>query len=242
MSTTDDDCAFALLDRRAHAGDIVFRVYTDLSASPLVWTGDSATSGFFAPNGYLRISPSVYTRLLPGIQTAYSLVDGQYTRHSLVDHILGKAQQTCVLVPSSLQERDSTAEDDKSCWISCTGSLVWAMWELARRIAVEGCSEVHVALIKRKPNKQKELAGEAKDYAGREISVIPGRSISAGLREGRAQQLFSLNTREAYETAAQQAMESEERLYYGRIFAESIEADLIFTREVCRLRTFPLMR
>ncbi len=87
----------------------------NISASPLVWTGDSATSGLFAPNGYLAVSPSVYTRLLPDIQTAYSLVDGPYERHPLVDHILGKEQQTCLLVPSSIQERDSTAEDDKSC-------------------------------------------------------------------------------------------------------------------------------
>lgn len=232
MPASQDDPSFSTLDERARSDDLVFRVYTEHSASPLVWTGTPATSGFFAPNGYLSISPSVYTRLSTGGQSAYSLVDGPYGRHSLVDHILGKEQQTCILVPSSIQERDSIPEDDKSCWISCTRSLTWAIWEAARRIATEECLEVHVSLITRKRQEQHTSGGESKAFAGREISVVPGRSILAGLREGRAQQLFSMNTREAYEIAARQATESEEVLYYGRIFAESIEADLVFTRDV----------
>jgi hypothetical protein len=62
---------------------------------------------------------------------------GPYQRHTMVDHIMGKLKQSLVNIPSTLEERPGTPEDDKSNWISATRCLFWALWEVARRLALE---------------------------------------------------------------------------------------------------------
>lgn len=53
---------FKTLQSRASSSELVFRVHSPASASPLLWTGDLATSGFASPNVNLAIhTPHSYT-------------------------------------------------------------------------------------------------------------------------------------------------------------------------------------
>lgn len=178
----------------------------------------------------------------------------------MVDHINGKMRQSLLNIPSTLEERPGTPEDEKSPWISGTRSLVWAIWEMARRLAWEeevvafaavrtgrdgdGSWDVPGGVLKDEEIIVEEAGSmselemylrederKRKSHVGREILVVPARIISFALTHARAGEM-SVSTKEAFESAFRASRGSEEVLWYGRVFAESIERNIEVTVDV----------
>lgn len=189
-----------------------------------------------------------------GLQRGWEL--GPYQRHTMVDHIMGKMKQGLVNIPSTLEERPGTPADDKSNWISTTRSLFWAVWDVARRLALEGGADekVNIAVITQEPADVDDVDRGAGEKEGkvwddrddtrssstkllvahpqaREMWVQPGPAIRHGIAQGSHGRL-SVAMKESYGIALKLAEESQEVLYHGRIFAESIPLDKEFTRQV----------
>lgn len=127
---TDQASEFWKLHAGAKDNTRAFRVHSPMSSpdSSLVWSGDPASSGFFPYNAHLILRPSVYIQQFgqmnienPGWE------NGPYVRHTMVDHINGKMRQGLLNIPSRIEERPGTPEDEKSPWISGTRSIMWAI-------------------------------------------------------------------------------------------------------------------
>lgn len=276
---------FLALHAQGRAHTHAFRVHSPVSApnSTLIWSGYPATSGFFPYNEHLAITPAVYlSTIVPGTAesrttgrryghegrvgaiTATVWEHGPYVRHTMVDHINGKMRQGLLNIPSRLEERPGTPEDEKSPWVSGTRSVMWAIWEVARRLAW-GEEAVGLTVIRCEPAAeviQQESSnglenGEAgtseseleswrraedtrrRSYIGREVLINPLKPIAAALASGRGGGSMSVSMREAYELALRSARESEEVLWYGRVFAESIARNLDFTCHVSQISCKP---
>jgi hypothetical protein len=115
--------------------------------------------------------------------------------------------------------------DDLSPWISTTANLDWALWYIAKLLSQPGTGfnntpryqKVNLAVI--------SISIDRK--LNRELYVAPflWSSPCDGRRIGDVD-------RERYDRARKSAIAAKEVLFYGRIFKESILADLTFTREV----------
>lgn len=278
-SSRGTDDLFETLDRQSKDRQIVFRIHIPSSPSGLIWTGSTDYSGFFAYNRNTAIPPSAYMRVYyladpsstdryggggdTGVNSPYESLErnwdmGPYMRHTMVDHIMGKMKQSLVNIPSTLEERPGTPEDDKSCWISTTRSLFWAIWDVARRLALameerqrlgdRGAedrvelavitqeSKIHGGGDDRGKDKQShpgatEREGNPVDPQAREVWVNPLPAIRHGIAQGRGGRL-SVAMKETYEIALRTAEECQEVLYQGRIFAESIKMNLVFSSTV----------
>ncbi|OCF32936.1 hypothetical protein I316_05273 [Kwoniella heveanensis BCC8398] len=159
----DDPLPYLL--ESAASSKILFRVHSPFSASPLIWTGFNATSGFCSPNANLAsATPDTYTPFhqllpparfpLPELRSGWSsksqpelnfidkggleILPGPYLRHTIVDHIQGRSKQTCIQdMPTIEANKDGVWQDERTPWISASGSMFWCIWEIARRLAVE---------------------------------------------------------------------------------------------------------
>jgi hypothetical protein len=168
----------------------------------------------------------------------------------MVDHINGKMRQGLINIPSRLEERPGTPEDEKSPWISGTRSLMWAIWEVARRLAwgeevvglavikcghdVSSVEDDQVEDDKGLTELQKWKRADARrkrGWIGKELLYSPLRPIAGAIGMARAGDM-SVSMKEAYECALRAARESEEVLWYARVFAESIERNIEFSAEV----------
>ncbi|WVW84152.1 hypothetical protein I302_106181 [Kwoniella bestiolae CBS 10118] len=132
---------------------ILFRLHTPTSISPLIWTGELQTSGFSSPNIHLSsLTPKSYRPFLKYSRSAsgrglaaqervspvsYNVTPGPYLRHTIVDHILIKSKQTCIPdIPTIEERREGVWPDERTPWISGAEDLFWVIWEVARRLAV----------------------------------------------------------------------------------------------------------
>ncbi|ORX35722.1 hypothetical protein BD324DRAFT_652266 [Kockovaella imperatae] len=174
---------------------VVFRVYDASSFSPLICSGDQATSGF-----------SSLSRNLGCLNlTALESGDGD--------------------IP----------EDEKSPWISTTKSLTWAVWEIARRLSVQKLEKpksrpgveptVRMSVIKHRSGNV-GLSDPRRAYLEAHVDATsPVANALRGARPGE----FSHSMRRQCEQALRESRRSKEVLYYGRIFAESIDNETTWT-------------
>lgn len=197
------------LVKSAASGNIVFRVWSADSVSPLeLVEDDMSRSGFSAPcESYRHMSPVAYSSATHGIDRV-DWASGAVMRGNLARHILGYWPR----------EED---REEASKFISATRNLDWAIWEVTRRLAQAknnaGVCTVHIAVI--------QVGGGSSAHAH---WLSPGSIITSLLRSG------SVPDREkagmlCARTAADQC---DEVLFLGRIFGANVLADLAFTSEV----------
>ncbi|ORY32922.1 hypothetical protein BCR39DRAFT_522389 [Naematelia encephala] len=224
---------------------VVFRVHSSSSFSPLIWSGHKDTSGFCSLDLHLAcLSPDSHTRTFGAHRGGGDgWADGAWIVHSMVDHICQKPKSTCMFIPSTLEERPSTPEDEKSPWISASRSLTWCIWEIARRLCLQlpnPDSEpdrqsphnlVQLAIIKHHSGTV-GLADHRRRYL--ELHFSPSDRIRKALQSAGRNGL-TVSVKDAFETAYTASMCCEEVLYYGRIFAENIASNLEFTTHILPL-------
>lgn len=296
--------SYKQLSDEAARAEIVFRVHSEMSASPLHWTGRAETSGFCSPNPHLALlTPGAYAACLEPIPLASIPLDPSQAQPPApapatpppvlipLDDEMNGLPSTQDSVPKSTQgqgqghvevigvpwisfERDPSirqslvdhctrrtrpshnwdwsgpdmAADDYSSWISCTGSLRWAVWEAAHRLVHAGEEQVDIAIIGviaeaddpasisphggpgKRPPFQRIRAG-----ASGEVTLAPLLPLRDHQRYGRGtgdRARMTNSEKEAVANAIYMAHSSEEVLFYGRIFTSSVRANLTFTRDV----------
>ena len=201
-------------DARSHL--IVFRVWDTTSASPLIFTGDPDTSGFRASNPNLgSLSPQAFRNAFARLKRSPDWVDGVFMRQTIIDHVLSRWKSGTTDSPSM--------PDDLSCWISTTRSLRWAIWEIARRLAIDPSKTIYLAVIHRRQPAEHQM-----DLS---LAVSPHYTLGRyeeSLRGIDSDQRIGQDIR----SAIKRAEDSYESLYYGRIFHSSTKANFPFTVEV----------
>lgn len=156
----------------------------------------------------------------------------------MIDHILCRRP-----LPTDISRRGreaNRATDEVSPWISTSRRLDWVIWEIARRLALGGEARkvVRMAVIRQRqepdpydPELESNLDGSrSRDIPEerRELCCQPWGYL-AHYESG----ILSEKKRHDAMEAKRRTAESYETLYYGRVFSTSIEADLIWTAEVC---------
>jgi len=247
------------LHHLSQTSKILFRIHDPLSSSPLFWTGNPSTSGFAAPNLNLGIlTPSayskVYTEFNPALITDKTEYEGwaagKYIRHTVLDHVMGKEKQTCLPTLTSMDERPDTPQDEMTPWISTSADLVWCIYEIVRRLVSLERKSVYMTIIRHpaaaSPTEQEwkndtteksssNRTTEVSSPGCQELLINPYPLLK--INHIKAKALFlSVGMRENYELAAQASRYSSERLFWGRIFSESIMYNMEFTMTVSFLR------
>ncbi|WVQ81746.1 hypothetical protein IAT38_003871 [Cryptococcus sp. DSM 104549] len=237
-------------------GRAVFRVHSSRSASKIWWTGDHATSGFFAPAPvFAHVTPSSFKssfgELIRGGGDQWAR--GVYMRSMMVDHILCSAPAALRNPrppdggfwrppPGSFMDEANGMEPEPSMWISTTRSLDWAIFEIARILALDQAqtnagsvgpvpgteskiSTVRLAMIKHAARANREADGrivvisdEARVVAWHYLNEMARFTISPN-RPARVMEAMKLTAH------------SQETLYWGRIFSENILEDLVWTNK-----------
>ncbi|WVR06856.1 hypothetical protein IAU60_003892 [Kwoniella sp. DSM 27419] len=148
----------------AASSQVLFRIHTTLSVSPLIWTGKLSTSGFASPN--IHLASSLHASFTPldsvtkppptptTTQGGLVLRLDPYLRHTILDHVHSRSRQTCLPILSTIQEKvDGVWMDDRTPWVSACSELFWCVWEVARRLSVPEddpgrVENVHMAVIR----------------------------------------------------------------------------------------------
>lgn len=135
----------------------------------------------------------------------------------LIDHLLGSRSVACAsgLAPST---------DEMTCWISTTRSLDWAIWDIARRLANYRLP-VKFAVIR-----QDHLGVAAANRKQADRDEV--RLDAFRLLERMEEDITDPAEKKRVEEAKRRTKQSQETLYYGRVFSSSIEANLLWTIEV----------
>lgn len=108
-------------------------------------------------------------------------------------------------VTETVHRHITERSDEDTPWISGTFSLNWALWAIVKALA-EGSTAVHLSVIS--PTD--------------EIRFLPTEVLHHTRGDVRSQEAATIR----------RAAERGEVLFYGRIFADSIQADLVWTPEV----------
>ncbi|WRT66565.1 uncharacterized protein IL334_003524 [Kwoniella shivajii] len=104
-----------------------------------------------------KSQPKSNSKSISQIQTeriSYEINAGPYLRHTIVDHILRKSKQTCIMnLPTIEEHKEGVFEDERSPWISTCENLFWCIWDIARRLAIHEdrigwVGKVDLAIIK----------------------------------------------------------------------------------------------
>ena len=239
---------------------ILFRVHDPTSATPLFWTGNPSTSGFSAPNLNLGIlTPTAYSKVYnvfnPALITdkteSSGWAGGKYMRHTVLDHVMGKEKQTCLPTLTSMDERPDTPQDEMTPWISTSVDLLWCIYEIYRRLVALERKSVFMTVVRHpdsptptnttEESKDKSESSNSDrstptDIECRELLVDPHPLLK--ISHIKAKDLvLSVGMRENYDLAARASRYSSERLFWGRIFSESILYNMEFTMTV-RLSQF----
>jgi len=126
--------------------------------------------------------------------------------------------------PRPLNGRMEAETDELSPWISTTANLDWALWYIAKLLSQPGTG------FDRTPKYEKVNLAV--------ISISTDRTLNKELyvapflfRPNETKYMCQVD-KERYNRARKSAILAKEVLFYGRIFKESILADLTFTREV----------
>lgn len=227
---------------------ILLRVHDTTSHSPLVWTNDTSTSGFHCPNARLHLSPTAYAGMAEEIKLAGGRgqwAEGAWMKDTMVDHVL--------LRWPGRPSRSTGGELESSPWVSACGNLDWAIWEIAKRLS-QGLPSVRLAIIRQEHHDfdPDRLDGAHARIRTHKIASDGAPQPASAAMSGRIRQLtvapavvldrhipriISTRKQEVYSSAAARAREAHEVLVYGRIFSESILADLTCTRNVSDLHT-----
>ena len=119
--------------------------------------------------------------------------------------------------------------DDLTPWISTTANLDWALWYIAKLLTQPRQGPRHGAGpgFKNESVKLAVISISTDRRVNKELYVAP---FLWSRPEGRDR--LSDVDRERYNRARKAAISAKEVLFYGKIFKESILADLTFTREV----------
>jgi hypothetical protein len=194
--------------------EIVFRIHDKTSISYLNWTGDPSTSGFSAPNPNLaNLSPSTYQAVLRH-NYRKDWASDTHSVQTMINHILS-------VHPVQHQLGKKPAADELSPWISVTQRLDRAIYEVVKRLASGNVELVRMAIIRRRaPGEQ--LYGQRRVYP---LDAQPCYALNAARLDSGLQSW-------AVEKAKAKATDYHESLYYGRIFNDLIEADLVWTKDV----------
>lgn len=271
--------SYAELQSEADRSEVVFRVHSQLSASPLYWTERPETSGFCSPNRHLALlTPGAFAAALEPLEAPRPLTPPQEPPALIpLDEDMAGASSTrapdvVAGVPFARFERDPSirqslvdhctrrsrpsnnwawtgpdmAADDYSSWISTTASLRWAVWEAAHRLVHVGEDSVDIAVVGTLPAAGDGAFGARagsddshiqKLRAGMsgEVVLEPYTSLCDHKRFGSGTGSHARMTnseKEAVQNAIYMARTSEEVLFYGRIFASSVKANLTFTTDV----------
>ena len=148
----------------------------------------------------------------------------------MVAHILN-TQPDHLDMASNRVDWSSVPPEDLSPWISTTRSLDYALWDVARRLA-KGEKVVKLAVIRQSKGADAggwewQHRGKRRSIRGAEVWTLATDEI--GLERGKAPRWEQHH----WDRAHRRVLASDEILYYGRIFGESIVADMTFTRQVC---------
>lgn len=206
----------------ARSGRYEFRVWDAKSGSPLVWTGDPDTSGFHCRNANLgSLSPLAFVKALGDLGRDESWFGGPWVRDSIHDHVLAR------YTPQDLPNERKREPDEMSCWISTTRSFRWALWEIARRMALSPSMTVHLTTLDRYPYISKDGEVGTRDFA---LRIEPHRTIV--INNEACMEREHVARQGDFALAFRKARDSHESLYYGRIFLSSVKRDYIWTVDV----------
>ena len=130
-------------------------------------------------------------------------------------------------VPAPLKAAGET--DELTPWISTTANLDWALWYIAKLLTQPRQGPRHGAGpgFKHESVKLAVISISTDRRVNKELYVAP----FLWSRPERRDRLSDVD-RERYNRARKAAISAKEVLFYGKIFKESILADLTFTREV----------
>ncbi|WVQ67276.1 uncharacterized protein L199_005471 [Kwoniella botswanensis] len=240
-----DYLQYLQLSRLAIEDQIVFRVHSQSSVSPLLWSGDMKTSGFSATSSvFQRLTPRSYEALFRSYQPDERKDnEGWLTRplmrEVMIDHILCRPSKKFITVRldsisdiSKMAKESGREGEREDYWISTTRSVDWAIFEIARRLSMylvsgarEGDKEVRLTVIDKHSNLSYDNGNVVKDKI-RERTVDPYFCLRS-----HENNILSPSKLEASIHARQKTKESYELLYWGRIFGENIQQDLVFNTE-----------
>jgi hypothetical protein len=133
---------------------------------------------------------------------------------TVIEHVLG------VCPPKKAQV--AVPADELSPWISTSISLDRAVFQVTKRLANSNLDLVRMAVIRRRQNGQQWIFGETGFHT---LNMIPWFYLNAIDHTSATQSHL-------VERAIKAVSDSSELLFYGRIFSEVIEADLVWTKDV----------
>ncbi|WWC61994.1 uncharacterized protein I303_104581 [Kwoniella dejecticola CBS 10117] len=244
------------LGQASFLGEVVFRIHTSSSASPLLWTGDLATSGFSATSSIFRhITPHSYKALFDsyensglrptgdgGVYAEAKWLRQPLMRELMIDHILCRPSKKLITYPKSGPVRMNIQEyhdQQEGYWISTTQSTDWAIFEIARLLANQhltgkGENKVQLAVIKVHPasrsTSSSSMPGPYGRFGWNENSGGMERRVNPSACLGHYEKsIISPSKLQASIEARRRSSKSFEMLYWGKIFGETIEENLIFT-------------
>jgi len=116
-----------------------------------------------------------------------------------------------------------TETDELSPWISTTANLDWALWYIAKLLSQ---MTLHNTKYRYDQVKLSVISISTDRARNKELYVAPFL-----FRPNETKYMTQVD-KERYKRAQKSAILAKEVLFYGRIFKESILADLTFTREV----------
>ena len=130
---------YTRLYRELNDGQILLRVHHSMSASQLILSPSPSTSGFFAPSPlFACVTPKTYALVASNVDP-----ESPWMRELLVDHIRGTRRPYLGRNASEVRP-----PDELSPWISCTASLDWAIWDIARCLARGGRWSVTLTIVR----------------------------------------------------------------------------------------------
>jgi hypothetical protein len=220
---------YTSLTEALHHRTIILRVHTT-PQNPL-------DQGFTARNpAFNRLTVEQYHHATSSLRGTWA--EGPYMRDVIIDHINQLVRRAQPQRPGNMgngrfrSQHHSTfrqtgpviAEtDDLSPWISTTANLDWTLWCIAKLLS----QMTHHGTTYRYDQVKLSVISISTDRTlNKELYVAPFL-----FRPNETKYLCQVD-KERYNRARKSAISAKEVLFYGRIFKESILADLTFTREV----------
>lgn len=235
----DQQWTYSSLTEALHHRTIILRVHTT-PHNPL-------ESGFTARNPVFRgLTVEQYhhaTASLKGERWA----EGPYMRDVIIDHINQLIRRPQPQQPGNMgngwlrqppphiryqgRQRQNVPlkeeVDELSPWISTTANLDWALWYITKLLALPGNGPRNNPGMKHNTVKLAIISISTDRTYNKELYVAPFL-----WRPPDETRYMCQVDRERYNRAKKSAISAKEVLFYGRIFNESILADLTFTKEV----------
>lgn len=166
----------------------------------------------------------------------FNWTSGPAVRQSVIDHITRRSHLSAPDVPWDGQ---TLPADAYTPWISTSRDAQWAVWEVARRLRLgEDCVEMAIISLDvpaPEEGRRSRYSGSARGRSG-EITLNPLPDLRHHQVNGHGtgdRGRMTHSEKEAVAKAITGVDTSSEVLFFGRVFAKSIIANLAFTRTVC---------